>query len=67
MADCITTIQKIIFDFADEQITKIRVEIDFQGDCPIQMKRAYEKSFPARIPATDILTMDGGITDYLLW
>lgn len=67
MADCITAIQRISFDFTDAQMTQVRVEIDFHGDCPVQMKRVYEKIFPARIPATDILTMDGGVVDYLLW
>jgi hypothetical protein len=67
MGNCNTAIQKIIFDFSDEQITKIRVEIDFDGDCPIQIKRVYEKSFPARIPAVEIMTMEDGIPGYLLW
>jgi len=70
MANCETALQRISFDFTDPQITKVRVEIDFWGDCPIQIKRVYEKSFPARLSAVDILTMprdEGGIIDYLLW
>lgn len=67
MGNCHTKIQKVIFDFEDEQITKVRVEIDFEGDCPIQIKRAYEKSFPARIAAIDLLTMEDGVLGYLFW
>ena len=67
MADCNTYIQKIIFDVHDPQITQVRVEIDFDGDCGILVKRVYEKSFPARYPAIEIMTMEGGIKDYLLW
>ena len=67
MADCITTIKTVTFDFTDEQITKVTVIIDFDGDCGILVKRRYEKSFPARIPAIEIMTMDEGIKDYLLW
>ncbi|HLZ64418.1 MAG TPA: hypothetical protein VKR06_46415 [Ktedonosporobacter sp.] len=67
MADCNTSIQKVIFDFADPQITKVRVEIDFDGDCGILVKRVYEKSFPARIPAIEIMQMQDGVPGYLLW
>ena len=67
MANCETAIQQVTFDFTDEQITKVTVRIDFSGDCPIQIKRLYEKSFPARFPAVEIMTMEGGVKDYLLW
>jgi hypothetical protein len=67
MADCNTYIQKITFDVSDPQITQVRVEIDFDGDCGILVKRVYEKSFPARYPAVEIMTMEGGVKDYLLW
>lgn len=67
MADCITKIQKIIFDVSDEQITKVEVLVEFEGDCGILVKPRYEKTFPARIPAVEIMTMEGGIKDYLLW
>ncbi len=67
MANCITTIKQISFDFTDEQITQVRINTDFEGDCPVNMKRVYEKAFPARFSAKDIMTMDGGVGDYLLW
>jgi hypothetical protein len=67
MANCETAIQRVSFDFSDPQITKVKVEIDFSGDCPINIRRVYEKSFPARIPAVEIMTMAEGIRDYLLW
>lgn len=67
MADCNTAIQKVIFDFTDPQITQVRVEITFDGDCGVLVKPAYEKSFPARIPAIEIMQMQGGVPDYLLW
>ena len=67
MADCNTAIQKLTFDFTDPQITKVRVEIDFDGDCGILVKRVYEKSFPSRIPAIEIMQMQDGVPDYLLW
>lgn len=67
MSNCITKIQTVTFDFTDEQITKVTVKIDFEGDCGILVKRRYEKSFPARFPAVEIMTMDGGIKDYLVW
>lgn len=68
MADCHTTIQKIAFDFSDPQITKVRVEIDFDGDCGVLVtKRVYEKAFPARIPAVEIMQMQDGVPGYLLW
>ncbi len=67
MADCNTAIQHVHFDFTDPEITRVRVEIDFAGDCPLQMKRVYEKAFPARIPAVDLLAMEGGVHGYLLW
>lgn len=67
MGKCETKILRVPFDFSDEQITKVTVESDFQGDCPIGMKRLNEKSFPARFSAVDILTMEGGTKDYLLW
>lgn len=67
MADCNTYIQKLIFDTSDPQITQVRVEIKFDGDCPVQIKSVYEKTFPARIPAVEIMTMDGGVKDYLSW
>ena len=67
MGDCHTAIQKVIFDFTDEQVTKVRVEIDFWGDCPFQIKRVYEKTFPASTSAVDIMTMEDGISNYLFW
>lgn len=70
MANCNTLVQKVTFDLSDEQVTKVRVEIDFWGDCPHIMKRVYEKTFPARLSAVDILTMprgEGGFLDYLFW
>jgi hypothetical protein len=68
MVNCTTTIKRIIFDVSDAQMTKVRIEIDFEGDCPIQLKRVYEKSFPARFSAVDILTMEhGGVQNYLEW
>lgn len=62
-----TAIQKVIFDFTDSRLTNVRVEIEFSGDCPVQMKRVYEKSFPASIPAIELLQMKGGVHDYLMW
>ncbi len=67
MANCNTYIQKMIFDVSDPQITQVRIEIGFDGDCGILVKRVYEKSFPARYSAVEIMTMDGGVKDYLLW
>jgi hypothetical protein len=69
MGKCTTTIRRIEFDLSDEQITRVVVEQDYAGDCPL-MDRRYEKAFPARIPIVDLFSMkqgEGGITDYLLW
>ncbi len=72
MGKCSTTIKRIEFDLSDEQVTKVTVEIDYEGDCP-QMDRRYEKTFPARFPITDVdgkpslMTMDGGVKDCLTW
>lgn len=67
MADCNTSIQKVIFDFTDPHTTQVRVEIDFDGDCGVLVKRVYEKAFPAHIPAIEIMQMKDGIPGYLLW
>lgn len=67
MGDCNTAIQKLTFDFSDCDFTKVRVEIDYDGDCPVSMKRVYEKAFPARFSAIDLLTMKDGIHNYLFW
>ena len=67
MGTCHTVMKTILFDYTDEQVTQVRVEIDFSGDCPISLKRVYEKTFPARIPTTELLTMEGGVHSYLLW
>lgn len=66
MGKCSERVLKITFDFSDEQITTVEVLIDYEGDCPL-MDRVYRKSFPARIPAVDLFTMDGGIKDHLVW
>jgi hypothetical protein len=72
MGKCSTTVRTIHFDLTDEQVTKVTVGQDYAGDCPL-MNRRYEKTFPARIPITDVegkpslFTMEGGIKDYLLW
>lgn len=67
MGDCHTAIQKVTFDFSDEQVTKVRVESKSWGDCGILAKSVVEKSFPASIPAIEIMQMEGGLPDYLLW
>ena len=67
MGDCITKVQQITFDVNDEQVTKVTIKIDFSGDCGILVKRIYEKTFPARFSVVDLMTMDGGVKDYLLW
>lgn len=68
MGACTIIIKRVSFDIRDEQMTKVCVEIDFEGDCPIQMKRVYEKSFPARFSVQEIMAMqEGGVKDYLLW
>ena len=72
MGKCSTTVLRIEFDLSDEQITRVTVDQDYAGDCPL-MDRRYIKAFPARIPITDVdgkpnlMTMDGGVKDYLLW
>jgi hypothetical protein len=65
MGKCTTKINKVTFDFTDDQITKVSVECDFWGDCPVQMKRFYTKSFPARIPAIELLKRE--VPKYLQW
>lgn len=67
MANCVTTVKRVEFDVSDEQVTKVVVEIDFDGDCPIGVYRRYHKTFPARHSMVDIVTMEGGVTDYLNW
>ena len=66
MSKCSTTVRTVSFDFTDEQITRVVVTQDYQGDCPL-MDQRYEKAFPARISAVDLFTIKGGIVDYLLW
>lgn len=66
MGKCSTTIRTIEIDLTDEQLTKVVVTQDYEGDCPL-MNRRYEKAFPARIPVVDLFTVEGGIKDYLLW
>ena len=65
MGTCNTAIKKVSFDFQDEQVTKVTVGIDFLGDCPVQLKRVYEKTFPARIPASDLIINE--VPRYLEW
>lgn len=67
MGDCHTAIQKVTFDFSDERITKVRVESKSWGDCGILAKPVVEKSFPANIPAVEIMQMNGGLPDYMFW
>lgn len=67
MGKCTTTIKRVEFDVSDEQVTRVTVDIDFAGDCPIQLKRRYTKTFPARYSMVDLLGMKGGVTDYLNW
>jgi hypothetical protein len=67
MGTCNTKVLKVEFDFSDEQITKVKVEQDFWGDCPMQLMRVFEKSFPARMTIEDILKDKDGIVNYLLW
>jgi hypothetical protein len=67
MGKCSTKINKITFDFTDEQITEVTVEGDFWGDCPMQMKRLYKKSFPARMSAIDIINAKDGVQNYIMW
>ena len=67
MGKCETKIIRVSFDFSDEEVTKVVVESDFQGDCPLGMKRLNEKTFPARYSAVDLMTMEGGVKDYLVW
>ncbi len=66
MGKCETSVQQITFDIRDPQVTRVVVNIDYEGDCPM-MPRRYEKAFPARIPIIDLFTIDGGIKDHLLW
>ena len=65
MGKCSTAIKSVKFDFSDQQITEVTVEIDFWGDCPIQLKRVYKKSFPARIPASKLIVNE--VPKYLEW
>ncbi len=67
MGKCVTMIRRVEFDVTDTQVTTVTVEIDFAGDCPIQLKRVYRKVFPARHSMVDLLTMPGGVTSYLEW
>ncbi len=67
MGACTTTIKRVTFDVSDPQVTSVTVEIDFEGDCPMGLKRRYQKTFPARHSMVDLLTMPGGVTDYLSW
>lgn len=68
MGTCNTKIVKVEFDFSDDQITTVTVIQDFWGDCPVQLKRVYTKSFPARLSAVEILTdFKEGVPNYLLW
>ena len=65
MGKCSTAIKSVKFDFSDQQITEVTVEIDFWGDCPVQLKRVYKKSFPARIPASELMVNE--VPKYLEW
>jgi hypothetical protein len=65
MGKCETKIEKVEFDFTDDQLTKVTVHIDFWGDCPIQLKRVYTNKFPARRPAIEL--MEKELPNYLDW
>lgn len=65
MGKCTTTIQKIEFDLTDPQLTHVKITIDFEGDCPINVRRVYEKDFPARRPVVELIEKE--IPEYLLW
>lgn len=68
MGDCITAIKYIRFDFTDEQITKVEIELDIRGDCPHFLTPLRTKTFPARFSAIDILNkIADGEENYLLW
>ena len=65
MGKCETKIEKVEFDFTDDQLTIVTVHCDFWGDCPIQLQRVYKKSFPARRPAIEL--MEKEVPNYLEW
>lgn len=65
MANAQSEIQKIIIDVSDSQITNVKIETKLSGDIPFGMKSVYEKSFPARMSAIDILQNE--VKDYLRW
>lgn len=65
MVNAQSEIQRIIIDVSDPQITKVKIETKLSGDYPIGMKSVYEKSFPARMSAVDILQNE--VKDYLFW
>ena len=72
MGKCSTTVLRIELDLRDPDVTTVTVDQDYSGDCPL-MDRRFVKTFPARFPITDedgkpnLMTMDGGVKDYLLW
>lgn len=65
MANGYSEIQTITFDVSDPEITHVKITVKLTGDCPVQMKTVYEKSFPARISAVTLMMEE--VPNYLLW
>ena len=65
MGNTAVSIQKITFDVSDEQMTTVTVEAKWEGEYLAGTKSRYEKSFPARFSALELLQNE--VPKYLEW
>jgi hypothetical protein len=63
MGKCESIVKKVLF-VIDEDLTHCYVAVEARGDCPMGVQGWHHKSFPANVPAIDILQGD---FDFLMW
>lgn len=66
MSNCVTQIDETRFITKDPNITHVYVCVSIvRGDCPIGVEGWHYKTFPAEIPAVDIMNLH--LKDHVLW
>ena len=66
MADSQAIFREVRFVIEDE-LTQCYVRIEARGDSPLGVQGWHHKTFPASMPAIDILKSFAGTDDPILW